>query len=61
MRFIGVGWYIGTCILIGVLGGLWLDAKFNTGPLLVILGLFLGLIVAFYGTYRMILPIIKKQ
>ncbi len=61
MRLIGVGWYIGGCIVLGVVGGLWLDSKFNTEPILVIVGLILGVIVAFYGVYRMILPNISKK
>ena len=62
LRLTGVGWYIGGCIVLGVLAGLWLDKKFNTTPILVIVGLILGVLAAFYGVYRMILPnIIKKQ
>lgn len=57
----GVGWYIGICIVLGVLGGLWLDNKFNTKPVLVIVGLLLGVVVAFYGVYRMILPNINDK
>jgi len=60
-RLIGVGWYIGGCIVLGVVGGLWLDNKFNTEPILAIVGLILGVIIAFYGVYRMILPNIKKK
>jgi len=45
----------------GVVGGLWLDNKFDTKPILVILGLILGLIVAFYGVYRMLLPLIRNK
>ncbi len=56
-----MGWYIGVCIVLGVVGGLWLDNKFNTQPILVIVGLILGVIVAFYGVYRMVLPNISKK
>jgi F0F1-type ATP synthase assembly protein I len=61
LRFIGVGWYVGSCIVLGVFGGLWLDKKFNTRPVLVLVGLLLGLVVAFYGMYRMLLPLIKNK
>jgi len=61
LRFMGVGWYIGVCIVLGVLGGLWLDNKLNTSPLLVIVGLILGVVVAFYGVYRMLLPHVKRR
>ncbi|MFC2026665.1 AtpZ/AtpI family protein [Chloroflexota bacterium] len=53
LRFIGVGWYVGFSILGGVLAGLWLDGKFNTKPLFVIIGLVLGIAIAVYGAYRM--------
>ena len=61
MRLIGVGWFIGVSILVGVLGGLWLDDRFGTRPLFVIIGLVLGLIVAGYGVYQMLLPLIKDK
>lgn len=61
LRLIGVGFYIGGSILLGVVAGLWLDSKLNTEPILVIVGLFLGLVVAFYGVYRMLLPLISKK
>ena len=54
LRLIGVGWYIGLCIFLGVWGGLWLDEKLNTTPFLVIAGLIVGLAVAVYGVYRML-------
>lgn len=61
LRLVGVGWYIGICIVLGVVGGLWLDNKFNTKPILVIVGLLAGIGLAFYGVYRMILPNINKK
>ena len=61
LRLIGVGWYIGICIVLGVVAGLWLDNKFNTKPILVIVGLILGVVIAFYGVYRMVLPNISNK
>ena len=61
LRLIGVGWYIGVSILLGVLAGVWLDSKFATKPFFVIIGLILGVIVAFYGVYQMLLPLIKNR
>jgi len=55
-RLVGLGWYVGVCIFLGVAGGIWLDKTLNTKPVLVIIGLLLGIIVAFYGVYKMILP-----
>lgn len=61
MRFIGVGWFIAISILLGVLGGLWLDNKIGTKPIMVIVGLFLGLVVAFYGVYKLLLPLMRNK
>jgi ATP synthase protein I len=59
-RLIGLGWYVGMCIVGGVWTGRWLDARFHTSPLLVLAGLFVGLALAFYGVYKMIQPNIDK-
>ncbi|MBI2847604.1 MAG: AtpZ/AtpI family protein [Chloroflexi bacterium] len=61
LRLTGMGWYVGVCIVGGVLGGLWLDGKLHTRPLLAIIGLLAGIILAFYGVYRMILPNINQK
>lgn len=61
LRFIGVGFYIGGSIVLGVVAGRWLDGKLNTEPILVIVGLVFGLFIAFYGVYRMLLPLIGNK
>ena len=60
-KFIGIGWYIGISIVGGILGGVWLDRKFGYSIIFTLVGLFLGLVVAAFGTYRMIVPLIKEQ
>lgn len=60
-RLIGVGWFIGISILLGILGGSWLDGKLGTKPLFLILGVVLGVIVAFYGLYRMVAPLMGDR
>jgi len=61
LRLTGVGFFIGGSILLGVLAGLWLDGKLNTAPILVLVGLFLGIVVAIYGVYRMLLPLMGNK
>lgn len=61
LRLTGVGFYVGGSIVLGVFAGLWLDSRLNTAPILVIIGLLLGLVVAFYGVWRMLLPFIGKK
>jgi ATP synthase protein I len=57
----GIGFFIAISIILGVLGGRWLDYKFNTKPILVIVGLILGIAVAFYGVYNMLRPFIGNK
>ena len=58
LRFSGIGFYIAGCIVLGVVLGVWLDRKVDLGPIFTLLGLGLGLFAAFFGTYRMLLPIL---
>lgn len=60
-RLIGIGWYFATCIVGGVVGGFLLDQVAGTRPLLTLLGLFLGLMLAFYGGYRMLMDVLTVE
>jgi len=53
---LGVGVFVACSIILGVVGGRWLDSKLGSEPLWLIVGLFLGLTVAFYGVYVMLRP-----
>jgi ATP synthase protein I len=61
IRLLGLGFYIIGCILGGVLLGHWLDGKLNTTPILLLVGLVLGLVAAFWGVYQMLVPFIKEN
>ena len=58
LRLTGIGWYVATCIVLGVVGGLFLDNLTGTKPLFVLLGIVLGFVVAFWGFYKMVQPIL---
>ncbi|MCH7579036.1 MAG: AtpZ/AtpI family protein [Chloroflexi bacterium] len=58
-RLIGIGWYFAVCIVAGVIGGALLDGVADTKPLLTLLGLTLGLVLAFYGGYQMLMDVIR--
>jgi ABC-type molybdate transport system permease subunit len=60
-RFIGIGWYIAICIGGSIFGGVLLDRHFGTSIIFTLAGVFLGLVVAALGTYRMIEPLIKED
>lgn len=57
----GIGFYIAGSIILGIVGGRWLDSKLNTNPLWLIVGLILGIIVAVYGTYNMLKPFLENN
>jgi ATP synthase protein I len=56
----GIGFYIAGSIILGILGGRWLDQKLDSSPLWFIIGMILGLAVAFYGTYSMLKPLLNN-
>ena len=60
LRVAGMGWYVAVCTVLGILGGTWLDNKLGTSPLFILSGILLGLAVAFYGVYRMLVPLLEN-
>ena len=54
LRLIGLGWYIVVSIGLGLAGGLWLDDRLHLSPLFTLLGLLLGLGIAFVGVFRLV-------
>jgi len=60
-RLLGIGWYFALCIIGGIVGGLLLDGWLDTKPLFTILGLFLGLAVAFYGGFKALMRVIAES
>jgi F0F1-type ATP synthase assembly protein I len=56
---LGIGWYFAFCILIGLLGGRWLDGAFQTSPLFTLIGVALGLAVALLGGFRMLMRVLN--
>jgi len=61
LRLVGVGFFIGGAIVAGVMGGLWLDTRLGTSPILTLVGLLLGLLVAGVGVYQMLLPLLNNS
>lgn len=60
-QLIGIGWYFAVCIVGGIVGGVFLDKATDTAPLFSLLGLALGLILAFYGGYRMLVDALGSR
>ena len=61
LGLVGVGFFVAGSIILGVVGGRWLDGKLNTEPLFVMIGLLLGIVVAFYGVYTMLRPLMDDK
>ena len=61
LRLTGLGWYVATCIIIGVVGGVFLDKALGLKPLFTLLGILFGITSAFYGLFKMIQPLIKPE
>ena len=61
MQLMGIGWYVATCIVFGVVGGVLLDDELGTGFALTLVGLALGLASAGWGGYRMLQDMFAAQ
>lgn len=64
LRLTGLGWYVALCIVLGIVGGVLLDQQIGTMPLFTIVGIVLGSVAAFWGMYKMVLPVLygsKRQ
>jgi ATP synthase protein I len=48
-----LGIFMGVAVLIGFLGGRWLDTRFHTQPFLMLAGLFSGIAAGFRELYRL--------
>lgn len=60
-RLFGIGWYFAVCIIAGVVGGALLDRVAGIEPVLTLLGLALGLVLAFYGGYQMLMEALRPD
>ena len=61
LNVMGLGFFVPITIILGILGGRWLDQKTGTLPLWSIVGLVLGILVAAYGVYQMLKPYMTEN
>jgi len=58
---LGVGFIVAGAIILGIVGGRWLDDRFGSEPLWLIVGLLFGLVVAFSSVYAMLRPFLDNK
>jgi hypothetical protein len=56
----GVGWYFALVLVGGIGGGVLLDNWLGTRPVFTLVGLFGGLLLAFWGGYFLLMEAIGK-
>ncbi|MFW6195058.1 MAG: AtpZ/AtpI family protein [Chloroflexota bacterium] len=60
-RLLGAGWHVALSIAGGTALGFWLDGRWDTTPLFTLLGLALGIVVAFFGLFRILRDLWKTD
>jgi uncharacterized membrane protein YeiH len=60
MELMGLGWFFVLAIVGGIGGGVLLDGWLNTRPVFTLIGLFGGLLLAFWGGYFLLMEAIGK-
>ena len=58
LSLLSIGWFFALCIVGGIGGGLLLDDLADTKPIFALIGLFLGLGLAFWGGFRLLMQVI---
>ena len=61
LRLTGIGWYVAVCIAGGAVLGYWADGRFNVRPALTVVGLVVGIAVAFSGMINMLRAVLTAR
>ena len=61
LRLSGLGFYIALCIIGGIVVGVLVDGALGTKVIFLLVGLILGCASAFYGTYKMVSPLLGSD
>ena len=60
-EFAGIGFQFAGAILLFLFAGQWLDRRLGTGPLFLIVGVFLGASAGFYAMYRRLMAAQRRD
>ena len=61
MAYAGIGLQFAAGIILFLFAGKWIDSRFGTAPIGVILGVFVGAGASFYNVYRQLAAAQKKD
>jgi F0F1-type ATP synthase assembly protein I len=61
MALVGIGFELVALVIIGLYVGQWLDRRFGTAPLFLIVGVFAGAAAGFYSMYQALMASQRKQ
>ena len=61
LQLLGLGWYVAICVVVGAVGGVWLDKVSGLTPLFTLLGVLLGTVAAFFGLFKMVRPLFNND
>ncbi|NTU70019.1 AtpZ/AtpI family protein [bacterium] len=56
-----IGYEISIPLVLCVIAGVWLDKKFGTLPLFLLLGIFISLFATGFGIYKVLKKFLKEQ
>jgi F0F1-type ATP synthase assembly protein I len=61
LRLSGLGFYIALCIVGGIVAGVLVDRALGSKVIFLLVGLMLGCASGFYGTYKMVSPLLDSN
>jgi F0F1-type ATP synthase assembly protein I len=61
LGFVGIGSYLAAAIVVPTIIGHALDGRFGTEPVLTLVFLLVGLIAGFFGAYRQLQDLLRRQ
>lgn len=54
LKYLNIGFYLVTPLLVGVLGGAYADGRFHSKPIGVTVGIIIGAVGTFYNLFKLV-------